>query len=114
MIHRTESLSIVSTHEPPNYDIIGGRSLEGEATVHIRADRFYVHFIAAFFHDHYVYYLKQPDFDNRAAAALLVHNVIVAFTDECQHSAIIYVCKMQKIKLTFWCNIDRCRIGTNL
>ncbi|KAL3982053.1 Sema domain family protein [Acanthocheilonema viteae] len=56
-----ESLPLVSTLEPPNYDIIGTGSLEGEAAVHIRTEyrfRFRIHFVAAFFHKHYVYYLN--------------------------------------------------------
>ncbi|VDK62047.1 unnamed protein product, partial [Onchocerca ochengi] len=153
-----ESLPLVSTREPPNYDIIGAGSLEGEAAVHVRAEyrsRFRVYFVAAFFHEHYVYYLsiqnKYPpnerplfivskliricrdehryisygeieiqcngtdnDNYNRATAASLVDDkLIVAFTDEnSQHSAIC-VYKMQKIKLAFWHNMVRCRVGTN-
>ncbi|CAG9540417.1 unnamed protein product [Cercopithifilaria johnstoni] len=153
-----ESLPLVSTREPPNYDVVGAGSLEGEAAVHIRAEyhsRFRVHFVAAFFHEHYVYYLSvqnkylsngSPPFTvskliricreehryisygeieiqcrgidnsnyNRATAASLINNtLIVAFTDEnIKHSAIC-IYKMQKIKLTFWYNIDRCRIGTD-
>ncbi|OZC09893.1 hypothetical protein X798_02999 [Onchocerca flexuosa] len=33
-----ESLPLVSTREPPNYDITGAGSLEGEAAVHVRAE----------------------------------------------------------------------------
>uniref|UniRef100_A0A0R3RZR8 tRNA (adenine(58)-N(1))-methyltransferase n=1 Tax=Elaeophora elaphi TaxID=1147741 RepID=A0A0R3RZR8_9BILA len=56
-----ESLPLVSTRQPPNYDVIGAGSLEGEAAVHIRAEyrsRFRVYFVTAFFHEHYVYYLS--------------------------------------------------------
>lgn len=49
---------------------------------------------------------------NRATAASLVGNkLIAAFANEnTQHSAIC-VYNIQKIKLAFWYNIDRCRVG---
>lgn len=56
-----ESLPLVSTRVLPNYNIIGAGSLEGEAAVHVRAEyrsRFFIYFVAAFFHEHYVYYLS--------------------------------------------------------
>lgn len=49
---------------------------------------------------------------NRATAASLVGNrLIVAFADGNRKHSAICAYKMQKIKLTFWYNIDRCRMS---
>lgn len=49
---------------------------------------------------------------NLATAGTLVDGkLIVAFTDELGQNSAVCVYMMQKIKLTFWYNIDRCRVG---
>lgn len=81
-----ESLPLVSTREPPNYDIIGAGSLEGEAAVHIRAEyrsRFRVYFVAAFFHEHYVYYLSvQNKYLSNGKLPFIVSKLIRICRDE--------------------------------
>uniref|UniRef100_A0A1I7VXJ7 Sema domain-containing protein n=1 Tax=Loa loa TaxID=7209 RepID=A0A1I7VXJ7_LOALO len=150
------SIPLVSTRKPPNYDIIGSGSLEGEAAVHIRTEyrsRFRVYFIAAFFHEHYVYYLSvqnkylsngrspftaskliricrnehryisygeieiqchgidDSNYNRATAASLIDNKLIVAFADQNSQQSAICVYKMEKIKLAFWYNIDKCRVG---
>ncbi|VDO25803.1 unnamed protein product [Onchocerca flexuosa] len=98
-----ESLPLVSTREPPNYDITGAGSLEGEAAVHVRAEHelFELSTVLVF-----EYISLQLFSTNIIAASLIDDKLIFAFTDEnSQHSAIC-VYKMQKIKLAFCHNMD--------
>uniref|UniRef100_A0A915PVS6 Sema domain-containing protein n=1 Tax=Setaria digitata TaxID=48799 RepID=A0A915PVS6_9BILA len=153
-----ELFPLLSTREPPNYSIIGAGSLEDEAAVHIRAEyrsRLRIRFVAAFFHEHYVYYVSTQNkympngrppvtvhsskliricreehrylsygeieiecrgtdnsIYNRATAASLVGNeLVIAFADENAQRSAICIYEMQEIKLAFWHNIDRCRVG---